>query len=313
MSKKPLTKAQLKRNAKILRISSIIFFVIGVILLIPCFPFAIFCFFWAWVCYYAPIANKTNKKPKTRSQNKTSPPKFGGMVYVNKGSKVYHSDINCRAIKGRHTTTYKSIAELKGLKPCKWCEPNQFGQPTYANFNNSNKTITQPNIESKKEEPQIKTPIKVLSPKDYIEEHHEIAGVFYHLDDIMTLAEESTYYTTSKSIISEFNLTNECLYEYDFPSKPVELVPEPDNPYDKNAIKVLLKGVCVGYIKKGSTAHIHNLLKNNRIKNMTLEIKGGRYKYWESKYDYMTDEETITLNKGEHDYEAILTIYVYKE
>ena len=40
----------------------------------------------------------------------------------------------------------------------------------------------------------------------------------------------------------------------------VSLVPEPDNEYDPNAIRVLLNGVHVGYVPKDKTAEVKSIL-----------------------------------------------------
>lgn len=40
----------------------------------------------------------------------------------------------------------------------------------------------------------------------------------------------------------------------------VDLVPEPENPHDKNAIKVLLNGLQVGHVPKDKTAEVRKVL-----------------------------------------------------
>jgi hypothetical protein len=64
-------------------------------------------------------------------------------------------------------------------------------------------------------------------------------------------------------------------------------VPEPENPHDPKAIKVLVDGVHVGYIKAGSCAHIHKLIRENRIQKIVPRIVGGKYKelYCFDEYD----------------------------
>ena len=94
------------------------------------------------------------------------------------------------------------------------------------------------------------------------------------------------------------------VYEYEFYAHPA-LVPEPDNPHDRNAIRVEADGVHIGYIKSGSTAHVRKLMEEDRIKSMDIEIGGGRYKQLEE-----NDDERPTMIKDRTEYWARLTIYV---
>ena len=47
-------------------------------------------------------------------------------VYVNKNSKAYHDDVNCRGLKQNYDTILWSEAVAKGLKRCKLCHPQQW-------------------------------------------------------------------------------------------------------------------------------------------------------------------------------------------
>jgi hypothetical protein len=51
--------------------------------------------------------------------------------------------------------------------------------------------------------------------------------------------------------------------------------PEPDNPYDPNAIRVELDADRVGYVNRGQTAAFHHWLKHNTVKAY-IERKNGR-------------------------------------
>ena len=39
-----------------------------------------------------------------------------------------------------------------------------------------------------------------------------------------------------------------------------ELIPEPDNKHDKNAIKVIVSGIHVGYVPRNLTANVKNIM-----------------------------------------------------
>lgn len=109
-------------------------------------------------------------------------------------------------------------------------------------------------------------------------ERHKVAGTSYHLDAIMSLAQENPAYDLTKREIIDDSLTDERIYQYTFADGPVELVDDPDNEYDPNAIKVLIAGQHIGYIKRGSTGRIHNLQRAGRVLGVTAEIYGGKYK-----------------------------------
>ena len=74
---------------------------------------------------------------------------------------------------------------------------------------------------------------------------------------------------------------------------------EPDNEYDKNAIKVILNDLSkIGYIPKERTLQVGKLIDDNKILSMYFSITGGKYKLWDGE-DLETDEE---------EYSVILTI-----
>ena len=75
---------------------------------------------------------------------------------------------------------------------------------------------------------------------------------------------------------------------------------EPDNEYDKNAIKVILNDFSkIGYIPKEKTLQVGKLIDDNKILSMYFSITGGKYKLWDGE-DLETDEEeysvTLTIN-----------------
>lgn len=59
---------------------------------------------------------------------------------------------------------------------------------------------------------------------------------------------------------------------------------EPENEYDKNAIRVMIKGMgTVGYVPKNINISFAKILENNDIKEITATICGGEYKLWNGK------------------------------
>ena len=78
----------------------------------------------------------------------------------------------------------------------------------------------------------------------------------------------------------------------------IELVPEPDNAYDQNAIKVMADGKHVGYIKSGSCTHLLKCIQEKRIAGITCQIGGGPYKLLEKEEDAISGETFYSLEPG---------------
>jgi hypothetical protein len=140
------------------------------------------------------------------------------------------------------------------------------------------------------------TPAPASTPKT---EHHNVGGTSFRREALLALGVKNEDYTKTKRDLIEEGLVGERIYQTDFFCTKVELVPEPDNPEDPNAIKVLADGRHIGYIKKGSCARVHKLLKAGTIEAMRCEIKGGRYKVLLEEVDEDGDPH-YTLITEEH-------------
>lgn len=126
---------------------------------------------------------------------------------------------------------------------------------------------------------------------------YRVAGVTHYEENILSLGEENPDYDSSKSELVDCGLIRERVYKYIFHPQSVELQPEPDNPNDPNAVKVIVDGEHVGYIKAGSCAHIKKVLARDGIARIKCEIGGGPYKRVDEDYDDETEKETYTLEK----------------
>ena len=107
---------------------------------------------------------------------------------------------------------------------------------------------------------------------------YKFTGMEHRLDNLLSLSCENDDYKASKKEIIEFGMENQRIQEREFYPAKIDLIPEPDNPFDPNAIKVVVDEQHVGYIKRGSCAHLLKLLRENRVGKISGEIKGGRYK-----------------------------------
>lgn len=150
--------------------------------------------------------------------------------------------------------------------------------------------------------PPAKTEIEASPPKPhYITENHRVAGVSHYQQAIMSLAVENVEYDYTKKELEENSFEDEKVWKYEFYPSKVELVEEPDNPHDHKAIKVVIDGEHVGYIKSGSCAHVKNLLNSGRIKDITADIMGGPYKFlyyddYEEEYELEREETGIHID-----------------
>lgn len=107
---------------------------------------------------------------------------------------------------------------------------------------------------------------------------HNVTGISHYTNNILKLATKNPAYALSKKEIIAKKLCDQKIFEYSFAPQKTELIPEPTNPHDPNAIKVVIDGQHVGYIKAGSCARILKLMKENRIARIDGEIYGGNHK-----------------------------------
>lgn len=120
---------------------------------------------------------------------------------------------------------------------------------------------------------------------------HKIAGTSYHQKELQAMGTLNPDFPLTKRELLKLWPEGVTVYEYTFSPQLAELVPEPENPEDPKAIKVLIDGVHVGYIKSGSCAHLHRLIREDRIERIEPKIIGGKYK---AVYEYV-DKGTTPL------------------
>ncbi|MBQ0113320.1 MAG: hypothetical protein KBT03_09345 [Bacteroidales bacterium] len=136
-----------------------------------------------------------------------------------------------------------------------------------------------------------------------MKETFKIAGMKYRIDNLKKIAIPNERYNLSKNDLKKLGV--DLVYEYKFDIKSVELIPEPDNPHDNNAVKVIFNGVHIGYIKRGSCSRVKNLLRDG------YEFKLDYIKYGNSK-EIVEYEEGETELQKDYD-EPRAAIYIEKE
>lgn len=173
-------------------------------------------------------------------------------------------------------------------------------------------TIAEP-ISTSKVEIKPVTPVSASKPSSdtaYKIENHNVAGVTFQdrQKQIRQMGFENDDYRLSKKDFIDAFSEYEKVYAIDFDPVKVELVEEPDNPHDSNAIKVIVDGIHVGYIKSGSCTHIKNLLHSDSIISISAEIHGGDYKYYSEEYDEDKCDDVCKIEKGSSNYFVTLQI-----
>jgi hypothetical protein len=63
-------------------------------------------------------------------------------------------------------------------------------------------------------------------------------------------------------------------YYYDNLNGPIELIPDPDNKFDKNAIRVMLDGKEVGYVPAADCERVHKFINSNDY-DIWWQLRGG--------------------------------------
>ena len=144
---------------------------------------------------------------------------------------------------------------------------------------------------------QAQTPEPVKSPSTKTVSH-KVAGTNYRQEIIQAMGTKNPEYALNKRELLKKHPQGVTVYEYTFHPQRAELVPEPENPHDPKAIKVIIDGQHVGYIKAGSCAHIHRLLRENRIQKIEPKIIGGKYKELYSLDAEARKSEDYEFDKG---------------
>lgn len=154
-------------------------------------------------------------------------------------------------------------------------------------------------------------------------ENFKVAGLNYAEEALKNIAIENDDYDLSKRELYELASDGlDCpmkVFKYEYNVRSCELKAEPDNEFDKNAIAVIADGEKIGYIKKGSTSRVRNLLKSEAFQNVTLEIYGGDYKYLSMNgedmddLDYDCPYKDFSVEKDSSDIKAVVTIHYRSE
>lgn len=140
---------------------------------------------------------------------------------------------------------------------------------------------------------------------DLVTERIHVRGESFYEESFNELRYKNYEYDYSKKEIIEEGLDGHRIYQYEFDPVNVELIDEPDNPKDPNAIAVYVCGHQIGYVPHGSTAHIRNVREKYGIQRITAEMGGGKYKIV---FEDDDNEGSYSMDHGEAPNWAIVSI-----
>lgn len=100
-----------------------------------------------------------------------------------------------------------------------------------------------------------------------------VAGCNYYREQITLLGKERREWKKSDSELLASG--KDSVFRYSFPFD-AELIPEPDNIYDKNAIAVVVEGQKIGHVPAALCEQVKPLIK--KAKGVSCRISGGDYK-----------------------------------
>lgn len=104
-----------------------------------------------------------------------------------------------------------------------------------------------------------------------------VVGEYYRHNDICSVVSGNPLYNLPDGEFIKKIAPDKHIYRYKYRKANGQLVPEPKNQYDKNAIKVMVDNVHVGYIPADRCLDLKKRL--SKIKEVEVHIGGGDYKY----------------------------------
>ena len=122
------------------------------------------------------------------------------------------------------------------------------------------------------------TPVEPAAPRTLQKEFFRVVGLPYYKENLNKLACKNPDWSLKFADLSASGKLDHEIYRYNYIYKPVKLVPEPNNKYDKNAIMVLIAGELIGYISESDNVHVLDIINNHNVKYVSAYIHGGEFK-----------------------------------
>lgn len=129
-------------------------------------------------------------------------------------------------------------------------------------------------------------------------------GMIHYMDAIRAIQTENDDFDLSRGELLEDYGPGDKIWKYDYSFQSVELIPEPENEYDPNAVAVYIDGKMVAHIKRGSCSQVKNLISADDFVKAEAEIGGGPYKYIDE-----DDDGHVYIDTNESEIFIHITIY----
>lgn len=125
---------------------------------------------------------------------------------------------------------------------------------------------------------------------DALEYSFDVTGVSNYQKAIREHCLENDDYSMPKKEAIDFGMIDEPIYKYETSFGKVSLIPEPENKYDKNAIKVMRRDDLLGYVPADETEAVHRIISGEY--ETDARVYAGPYKIIRE-----DDEENYTVEK----------------
>jgi len=127
----------------------------------------------------------------------------------------------------------------------------------------------------------------------------KVSGISYRQAEMVEeLGIYNDDYDMSKKQLLDEGLEDEKIEKYSIFVLKVELVDDPENTYDSNAIKVIADGVHIGFVPKEKTRRVREILAFHPDAKLSCDVYGGDYKILEEDDDGNYSVEKVSLNYG---------------
>ena len=138
---------------------------------------------------------------------------------------------------------------------------------------------------------------------------YDVHGEYYHAEAIESIGIPNPDYSLGKEAFLEKFSDGTTVYKYRFDIKTVELVPEPTNEADRNAIKIIMNGAHVGYVPRQSTDRVREHMESGRIEKIKGKMSLGPSKT--AKTAIQSGKRYVAYDNGS--FMGTFTIYLHDE
>lgn len=138
-----------------------------------------------------------------------------------------------------------------------------------------------------------------------MEYNYYVAGTSYREENLERMLTRNPDFDETKAYLLDHYGEDDSIYRYNrHYTSDIKFTPEPTNPHDPKAIRIDVDGNFVGYVKRGSTGRIRNLLNTPGV-SVRAEVYGGPYRYV-----YIDDYGNPNLQYSESPFGCMYTFVV---